>query len=540
MHPLKLFKRNVNRIAKAFLLLSVARTLCLGFAMAILAGSFAIYVTESGRLSYTNSLYIATSSICVTGLSPVLLSELQRPTQLIMMFLIQIGGLGIITFTVLIGVLVVRGLSRSTRLASFVYEATDAHLAKKMREKNQGHNHSGVVAPGKKKSEAEASYVRRMLLSLFNISLSIEAVGAILLYLYMPETDRLPGTPNRFFLSLFTSVSAFNNAGFSIVDDLSFLAKDPISLLIIQFLIVMGGIGFPVIIFIEKSILEIIQKFMSKIETVTETFMMRRTMLLGVDPPGWFIFVIATSVRLEERLELYRKELFGDANRLQMSIIVFGSLILIHIGGLSILLIEYNNLETIGKMDFADKLFNSFFLSVSSRTAGFNTFDITEIRSATYVLLCSLMFIGGGPQGAAGGIKITTFFILILYLKNVISPQTRVQAWGEDVSKNSVAISTRIYFLATISLVIFMFLITLANGNKHGIETIFFEVMSAFGTVGLSLGMTPYTNDIEKYLYIALMFMGRVGTFTLLIAFTGHSGLGDLGSKDDGLKIQVG
>lgn len=115
-----------------------------------------------------------------------------------------------------------------------------------------------------------------------------------------------------------------------------------------------------------------------------------------------------------------------------------------------------------------------------------------------------------------------------------------MQAWGEDVSKNSVAISTRIYFLATISLVVFMFLITLANGNKYGIETIFFEVMSAFGTVGLSLGMTAYTNDLEKFLYIALMFMGRVGTFTLLIAFTGHSGLGDLGGKDDGLKIQVG
>ncbi|EMY77860.1 cation transport protein [Leptospira weilii serovar Ranarum str. ICFT] len=537
MHPLKLIKRNVNRIAKAFLLLSVARTLCLGFATAILIGSLGIYVSESGRLSYTICLYLATSSICVTGLSPVLLSELQRSTQLIMMFLIQIGGLGIITFTVLIGVLVVRGLSRSTRLASFVYEATDAHLAKRMRDKKP-EPHSGVIPPGKDKTEA--SYVRRMLLSLFNISLSIEAVGATLLYFFMPETDRLPGIPNRFFLSVFTSVSAFNNAGFSIVDDLSFLAKDPLCLLIVQFLIVMGGIGFPVIIFIEKSILEIIQKFMGKIEAVTETFMMRRTVLLGEDPPAWYIFVIATSVRLEERLEVYRKELFGDANRMQMAIIVLGSLVLIHIGGISILLIEYDNIETIGKMAFSEKLFNSFFLSVSSRTAGFNTFDVTEIRSGTYVLLCALMFIGGGPQGAAGGIKITTFFILILYLKNVIRPQARVQAWGEDVSKNSVAISTRIYFLATLSLVLFMFLITLANGNNHGIETIFFEVMSAFGTVGLSLGMTAYTNDVEKFLYIALMFMGRVGTFTLLIAFTGHSGLGELGGKDDGLKIQVG
>ncbi|MGQ2868970.1 potassium transporter TrkG, partial [Leptospira interrogans] len=429
--------------------------------------------------------------------------------------------------------------SRSTRLASFVYEATDAHLAKRMRDKKL-EQQSAVISPGKKKTEAEASYVRRMLISLFNITLSIEAVGATLLFFCMPETDRLPGTPNRFFLSIFTSISAFNNAGFSIVDDLSFLSKDPLCLLIVQFLIVMGGIGFPVIIFIEKSILEIIQKFMGKVEAVTETFMMRRTVLLGEDPPAWYIFVIATSVRLEGRLEIYRKELFGDANRMQMAIIVLGSLILIHIVGIAILLIEYNNVETIGKMVFSEKLFNSFFLSVSSRTAGFNTFDITEIESATYVLLCALMFIGGGPQGAAGGIKITTFFILILYLKNVIRPQARVQAWGEDVSKNSVAISTRIYFLATISLVVFMFLITLANGNRHGIETIFFEVMSAFGTVGLSLGMTAYTNDLEKFLYIALMFMGRVGTFTLLIAFTGHSGLGDLGGKDDGLKIQVG
>lgn len=117
-------------------------------------------------------------------------------------------------------------------------------------------------------------------------------------------------------------------------------------------LIVMGGIGFPVIIFIEKSILEIIQKFMGKVEAVTETFMMRRTVLLGEDPPAWYIFVIATSVRLEGRLEIYRKELFGDANRMQMAIIVLGSLILIHIGGIAILLIEYNNVETIGKMVF--------------------------------------------------------------------------------------------------------------------------------------------------------------------------------------------
>ncbi|TGK40291.1 TrkH family potassium uptake protein [Leptospira andrefontaineae] len=522
MGSFKFLKRNVNRIARAFLLLSVARILCLAFAGAILVGSFMIYASEEGRISYADSFYLSASAICVTGLTTVTISELAFSTQVIIMFLFQIGGLGIITFTVLVGILVVRGLSRSTRIAAFVFEAIDSH------ESTDG-------------KSTNAPYVRRILLSILNISVSIELVGAFLLYWAMPEDlSGLPGDPNRLFLSLFTSVSAFNNAGFSIVDDLSFLSKEPLSLLVVESLVVMGGIGFPVILFFEKTLLEAFRNVMHRIEVVMETYLMSRALEEGKEPSWIYLVLIRMSFWAEERLALYRKALKGEANRIQMKLLLYGTLILVHVGGIGVLLSEWDNPETIGKFDFVDKLFNSFFLSVSSRTAGFNTFDLSEMRSPTYVLLCSLMFVGGGPQGAAGGIKITTFVILLMYLRNVISPQARVTIMGEEVSKNSIAISTRIYFLATISIVFFMLVITIANGHRHGIEEIFFEVMSAFGTVGLTKGLTPYITGVEKFLYPCIMYVGRVGVFTLLIAFTGHSGLGTLGAQDDGVKIQVG
>ncbi|WP_040509888.1 potassium transporter TrkG [Leptospira wolffii] len=522
MAPLKFIKRNVNRIARAFLLLSVARILCLAFAGAILLGSFLIYASEAGRISYADSFYIAASAICVTGLSTVPISELLFSTQVIIMALFQIGGLGIITFTVLVGILVVRGLSRSTRIAAFVFEAIDSH------ESDDG-------------KTKKAHYVRRILLSILNISISIELLGAVLLYFTMPEDLRgLPGEPNRIFLSLFTAVSAFNNAGFSLVDDVSFLSSEPLAMLVIESLVVMGGIGFPVILFFEKTLLEAFRNVMNRIEVAMETYLMSRALEEGKEPSWLYLLLIRLSFWAEERLALYRQALHGESNRIQMKLLLYGTIILVHVGGLGVLLSEWDNPDTIGKLPFIDKLFNSFFLSVSSRTAGFSTFDLSEIRSPTYVLICSLMFVGGGPQGAAGGIKITTFVILLTYLRNVINPQARVSIMGEEISKNSIAISTRIYFLATISIVFFMLCITIANGHRHGIEDIFFEVMSAFGTVGLSKGLTPYITGVEKFLYPCIMYVGRVGVFTLLIAFTGHSGLGSLGGKDDGVKIQVG
>ncbi|NUM42098.1 MAG: TrkH family potassium uptake protein, partial [Leptospiraceae bacterium] len=146
----------------------------------------------------------------------------------------------------------------------------------------------------------------------------------------------------------------------------------------------------------------------------------------------------------------------------------------------------------------------------------------------------------GGPQGTAGGIKITTFVILVLYLKNVINPKKPVEYFGQPISKRAVAMSIRTYFLATTMIATWIFILSLMHHESHRIHLIFFEVISAFGTVGYSMGLTPLLGDVEKVSYCAIMFIGRIGIFTALIALTGMSGTINLGEEDDGVKIQVG
>ena len=148
------------------------------------------------------------------------------------------------------------------------------------------------------------------------------------------------------------------------------------------------------------------------------------------------------------------------------------------------------------------------------------------------------MFVGGGPQGTAGGIKITTFVILAKYLINVLNSQGHVDFSGNTVSKKSVAMSTRLYFLATSSLATIVLLLSFINGNNHILQSITFEVISAFSTVGLSLGLTSTLGDLEKIIYVFLMYVGRIGIFTVLIAITGNTATSF--EDDDGLKIQVG
>jgi trk system potassium uptake protein TrkH len=185
------------------------------------------------------------------------------------------------------------------------------------------------------------------------------------------------------------------------------------------------------------------------------------------------------------------------------------------------------------------KLANSFFLSVCSRTAGFSSLDIMGMQDPSIVIVAILMFIGGGPQGAAGGIKITTMAILLVYLKNVIHPSNKVKIFGETISKNSVAISIRVYFLATTVLaVLFLFLVIL-NQGENSLHVIFFELIAVFSTSGFSIGLTQTLGELEKVCYVLIMVVGRIGIFTLLIALTGHSGVPRMG-EDDGVKIQVG
>lgn len=513
------FEARFNRFVEG---LSIARAVLLVFSGLIVLGSFGIYFSERGALSYVDSLYLSASAICVTGLSPVPLSQLESLTHWIILICIQLGGLGIITFTVLIGVLIVRGESRNTKFNFIVKEAIDAADEKQIDEKYK------------------STEVRRILFSVINITFTIEFLGALFLYHALPED--IPSGVSRWFLSLFTSISAFNNAGFSIIDDLSLIAYFPYPLYVVSGLVIMGGIGFPVIIYIEKIFLQAIQKLFYHLESRLETYFYNK-IITTPDLDGfpflyeWFIKV---SHFLDEKIEDYNSHLHGASNRIQYKILFYGSLVLLSLGTLFVLILEGSNPHTLYGMSPDVKFANAFFISVCSRTAGFATLDISGVHDTTIVIICVLMFIGGGPQGTAGGVKITTFTILLAYLKNVINPTKPVQIFGATVSKNSVAISIRVYFLATTVLAALFVVLSFLNQNEHSLHVLFFEMISAFSTVGFSLGLTPTLGDLEKLVYVGIMIVGRIGIFTILIAMTGHSGVPRMGEDDTSVKIQVG
>lgn len=500
--------------------LSVARVVLLVFSFFILLGSLGIYISEKGSVAYIDALYLAASAVCVTGLTPIPLSELNHITHWILLICIQLGGLGIISFTVLIGILIIRGESRNTKFNLVVRDAIDATEEKEITQKYK------------------SKEVRRILFSVVNISLTLELMGAIVFYNTFPET---PEPYSRWFYCLFTSVSAFNNAGFSISNDLSFIAEFPTSIYSVSLLVVLGGIGFPVIIYIEKVILQTLKELFYHLESRLETYFYYKIIN---DPnrddfPPFYESFIRLSHYLDDKIEKYNSHLHGESNRIQYKILFYGTLLLLSLGTGFVLWVEDSNPHTLYGLNWDIKLANAFFISACSRTAGFTILDFSGIHDATVVIITILMFIGGGPQGTAGGVKITTVAILSAYLRNVISPSRPVQIFGETISKNSIAISIRVYFLATTMLAMLFILLATLNQNQTSLHVIFFEMVSAFSTVGYSLGLTPYLGDIEKVIYATIMLIGRIGVFTVLIALTGHSGVPRMG-EDDGVKIQVG
>lgn len=539
-------------ILKKFGQLSVAKAISLSFALAIFFGSIVLFVSENflpgnpehRHLDYIDSLYLSASAFCVTGLATTPISKFNMLSQIALMIYIQLGGLGIIVFTMLIGLMVIKQLSRNTKLNEFISEVLDADIPVKK---------EGALNP-KYDSMIESPKTTRLIIAIFNISIVIELIGALMLYLTMPN-DIPKVVQSREFLSLFTSVSAFNNAGFSLSDDLGFLTHDTDSLYTVVILIILGGIGFPVIIFIEKLFLKVIKRFSARIEIWGETYLMTSA-IRGEEPSKFYELMTNITAWAEHRVGAFNNALLGESNIVQTRIILIGSSILLFVGLAGIFCLEYNNPKTLEGLSFLDKIANSFLISAAARTAGFNTFDLAGLYDPSKFLLCLLMFIGGGPQGTAGGIKITTFVIICQYLINVISSQRVVTLFGNTISKRSVAMSIRLYILSTIFLGIAIFLLTIFHSPEYiqcqipcsnpkiyqsSIDKIIFEVVSAFGTVGFSLGITPNLNVVEKIIYTIIMFTGRIGIFTLLIALTGNiSGTSKIGETDDGIKIQVG
>lgn len=440
--------------------LSPMRVLLGGYCMIILIGTLLLCLPmatrDGGVTSFTDAFFTATSATCVTGL--VRFDTFTHWTlfgQIVILLLIQIGGMGFVTITIFMACFTKKKIGLSSRF--LMQEAVSAPQV------------GGIV---------------RMTRFILVGTLVLEVSGAVLLALYF--CPRL-GTGRGIYYSVFHSISAFCNAGFDLMgyqEQFSSLTSARGSWYvnsIIMLLIVIGGLGF----FVWQDL---------------------------IDSKGRF-----------KKLRLHSK------------LVVIMTVLLIGAGAVMLFILEIpgNGLDG---MSLGDKILASLFQSVTVRTAGFNTVDLTKLsESSIFVMIC-LMMVGGSTGSTAGGIKTTTMAVLILSIFTTFRRKKNVEILGrrleDGVSRVASCIFMMYLFLVIIS--------TLAISALEGLPilTVMFETVSAIATVGLTLGITPDVGMTSELILAFLMIFGRAGSLTMLLAFS--SDHGPIASKKPLEKIQMG
>lgn len=418
--------------------LSTTQYIMLSFLITILAGSFLLSLPVSAadgqNISYLDALFTATTATCVTGLVTVpTVSAWSTFGQAVILLLIQIGGLGVITVMSAFMLLLHKRVGISDRL--LIQDAFNLN------------NLSGIVR-----------FVKRVLLGTF----LVEGIGALLyMTVFVPRFGA-----KGIWISLFTSVSAFCNAGMDIFAENSLCdyATNPMINLITGTLIILGGIGY--IVWWDA---------------------------MGLKKPRSFRY-----------LSLHSK------------IAIAATLILTFGGGLLIFLFEYSNPLTIGSMSLFDKIQVSLFQSVTTRTAGFASVPQQDLTNASSFLCLLLMFIGGSPVGTSGGIKTVTAAVLVVSTLATIQGKQEVTLFHRNISRETV---NKAVAVATMSFAI-LFASTLALSAVTGADMldILYETVSATATVGLSRNLTPGLNAAGKMVIIVTMYLGRVGPISLALA----------------------
>ncbi len=418
-----------------------ARTVIFSFLFIILVGTLLLSTpraTPGGPIRFVDALFTATSSVCVTGLIVRDTgSDFTRFGQGVILGLIQIGGLGLITLTAFFAIVMRRGLG--------------------VRE--------SLVLRGMMTFEA-VGRIGRTLRYMIAITILLELVGAGLLYaLRGPAYGTIA---DGVFISLFHSISAFCNAGFSLFST-SFerhAGNIPVNFVMTS-LIIIGGLGFPLIM----------------------NAFGRRPLVAGRRP--------TTS-----RWSLHTK------------LVVFMTVSLLVIGTVGFLLLENDGILA-GK-SFGEKILASYFASVTARTAGFNTVRTAWLGLPTLFLLATLMFIGGSPGGTAGGVKTSTFGVVLASMASMFGGKGRVELFKRRIPDRIVrealvvvAMGIMVVSVGTFVLVIF---------EDLTLRQVLFEVVSAFGTVGLSTGITPGLSVAGKLTLMIIMLTGRIGPLTLALA----------------------
>lgn len=438
------------------------RTLIASFLVLIICGAGLLVLPKSStgqRIGFVDALFTATSATCVTGLIVKDTGkDFSMMGQIIILSLIQLGGLGIIVFGAVFALLLRQALSVSESVA--MQDLLSAQTLGR---------------------------IGNMITFIFVGTLLIEAVGTISIF---GMWDNVAGwTPNiheQWFYSIFHSISAFCNAGFSLFSD-SFIRYDRSWEIygVICPLIILGGLGFGVL---------------------------------------YDLFTFGGN-----RLARFFKSRFNSRGRflkeapkklrLQSKIVISISILLIIFGTVGILLLELYT----GDGDAAHRttVSGAFFQSVTARTAGFNTIDISSMSEASRLVVISLMFIGGSPGSTAGGIKTVTLAVIIMSVVAALRKRNEVELFNRSI--RVVVVGRAITVVLLFIVVLFAAILALSvseNGNGFTMSDISFEAASALGTVGLTTGITAFLTTAGKLIIIAVMLIGRLGPLTLLAALT--------------------
>jgi len=414
-------------------------TLMLSFLLVIIFGTILLMLPVSSKLNivtpFMDALFTATSATCVTGLVVVDTgTHFSFFGQMVILMLIQIGGLGIMTISTVFAIIL--GQRINLKLENIMYQVVGGSYAVN---------------------------VFQLLKSIVLVTLVIESVGTLLLFARFAQ-DFQP--MKALFLALFHAVSAFCNAGFSPLGNnlVSYVDSFMVNM-VITALIIAGGLGFSVIIDLQHHALK--KDRARKLNLHTKIVLVTTAFLLVL---GFTVFYLA----------------------------------------------EYNGVMR--GFSIHRRILSSWFQSVTLRTAGFNTIDLSQIGKASVLISIVLMFIGASPGSTGGGIKTTSFAVLTLSVISLLKGKRHISVFKRRIHEYNFREATGLIMLSiTIILVVLFFLMLV---EPHAFDKLLFEAVSAFGTVGLTLGITPQLTVIGKLLITVLMYVGRIGPLTMIYAFS--------------------
>ncbi len=403
-------------------------------------------------IGFTDAFFTSTSAVCVTGLIVVDTASFFTPLgRIFIILLVQIGGLGIMTFTSFFGYFFSGG-------SNFGHEFLLKDLI----------------------NEEKLGEIFKTLLKIIVFTFSIEAIGAAIIY-HTIDPSLFSDNLSIIGFSVFHAISAFCNAGFSTLTAGLYQPgfRNNYNLhYVIGILIILGGLGFPIVFNYYHQLCRFLKNFYH---------------------------------RLTSNSRLIHTPTIINANTRLATITTF---FLLTGGFLFFMFSEYHH--SLQGLPIAGKVAGAFFGSVTTRTAGFNTVDMSMLAPVTILIYMFLMWVGASPASTGGGIKTTTFAIAVLNIVSMAKGKDRIEIFGREVANDSVRRAFSVIMLSSLVIGFSVLMLSMTDGYLD-LSKIIFEVFSAFGTVGLSLGITGQLSVAGKWILIVTMFLGRVGTLTILI-----------------------